>query len=77
MDPITLISILILVGSALLLILYPLWQQIRPEAIFKINRSGQTLEEHQARYQALLAAMRDLRSFLSMLLNSSKKLPPR
>jgi rRNA maturation endonuclease Nob1 len=59
-DSLTLISIVSLVGAALLLILYPLWQQARGEAIFQINRSGQTLEEFQARYRALLAAIRDL-----------------
>jgi hypothetical protein len=60
MDALILIFIVILIGSALTLIFYPLWQQTRPEAIFRINRAGQTLEEYQARYQALLDAIKDL-----------------
>ncbi len=60
MDTLTLISGLVLGGGVLALILYPLWQQTRPEAIFRVDRSGQTLEEYQARYQATLAAIRDL-----------------
>lgn len=60
MDILTLIISLALGGGALALIFYPLWQQTRPEAIFRVDRSGQTLEEYQARYQAALAAIRDL-----------------
>jgi Zn finger protein HypA/HybF involved in hydrogenase expression len=60
MDILTLIISLALGGGALALIFYPLWQQTRPEAIFHIDRSGQTLEEYQARYQAILAAIKDL-----------------
>jgi len=43
-----------------LLIAYPLWKQTRPEAMFKVTRTGQTLEENEARYQALLASIKDL-----------------
>lgn len=60
MDVLSLTISLALVAGALGLILYPLWQQTRPEAIFHIDRSGQTLEEYQARYQATLAAIKDL-----------------
>lgn len=60
MDTLTFISILGLVAAALLLILYPLWQQTRGQTAEQITRSGQTLEEAQTRYGALLAAIRDL-----------------
>lgn len=60
MDAITLIVMIALVGGALGLIFYPLWQQTRSEAILRVNHSGQTLEEHQARYQAILDAIKDL-----------------
>ncbi len=60
MAALPLVIIVILIGGALALIFYPLWQQTRPEAIFRINRPGQTLEEYQARYQAVLAAIKDL-----------------
>ena len=62
MDPITLTIIisLALVVGAFALIFYPLWQQTRPDAIFRVDRSGQTLEEYQARYQATLASIKDL-----------------
>ena len=60
MDAFTLILGLLLIGGALALILYPFWQQTRPEAIFRMNNAGQTLEEYQARYQAALAAIKDL-----------------
>jgi hypothetical protein len=60
MEPLSLIAIVALIGGALTLIFYPLWQQTRPEAVFPIDRSGQTLEEYEARYQALLDAIRDL-----------------
>ena len=55
MEPVTLIISLALVVGALALIFYPLWQQTRPEAIFRVNSAGQTLEEHEARYRKLLA----------------------
>ena len=60
MDALSPVIIVILIGGALALIFYPLWQQTRPKAIFRVNRPGQTLEEYQARYQALLAAIKDL-----------------
>jgi hypothetical protein len=60
MEPLTLILSLALGAAALALIIYPLWQQTRPEAIFQVDRSGQTFEEYQARYQAVLAAIKDL-----------------
>lgn len=60
MDAATLIVSLALVGGALLLILYPLWQQSRPAVVLPADRPGQTLAEYQARYQALLAAIKDL-----------------
>jgi hypothetical protein len=60
MDALTLITITALIGGTLALIFYPLWQQTRPDAIVRLDRSGQTLEEVEARYQALLDAIRDL-----------------
>ncbi len=60
MDVLTLTISLALVAGALGLILYPLWQQTRPEAFFHVDHSSQTLEEYQARYQAALAAIKDL-----------------
>jgi DNA-directed RNA polymerase subunit RPC12/RpoP len=60
MEPVTLIISLALVVGALALIFYPLWQQTRPEAIFRVNPAGQTLEEYEARYQATLASIKDL-----------------
>lgn len=60
MDVLTLLTSLVMVVGAFALVLYPLWQQTRPDAIFKVERSGQTGEEYQARYQAALAAIKDL-----------------
>jgi hypothetical protein len=60
MDVFTLTITFALVAGAFGLILYPLWQQTRPEAVFQLDSSGQTLEEYQARYQAELAAIKDL-----------------
>lgn len=60
MDTITIIVILALISIVLIVILYPLWQQTRPETVVQLDRSGQTLEEYQARYQASLAAIKDL-----------------
>lgn len=60
MDILTLIISLALGLIVLVVILYPLWQRTRPEAIFRVDRSGQTLEEYQARYQAVLASIKDL-----------------
>jgi predicted nucleic acid-binding Zn ribbon protein len=60
MDTLTLMIMVALVGGALALIFYPLWQQTRPKAIFEVNRAGTTLEEYEARYQATLDAIKDL-----------------
>lgn len=60
MDVLTLLTSVVLVVGAFALVLYPLWQQTRPDAIFKVERSGQTGEEYQARYHAALAAIKDL-----------------
>jgi len=54
------VSIVLLISGALLLILYPLWQQTRTDTKLSVTPIGQTLEEYQARYQALLAAIKDL-----------------
>lgn len=60
MEPVTLIISLALVVGALALIFYPLWQHTRPEAIFRVNPVGQTVEEYEARYHATLASIKDL-----------------
>ncbi|MCG3209127.1 MAG: hypothetical protein FOGNACKC_02746 [Anaerolineae bacterium] len=60
MEILTIAIIVLLVGLALALAAYPLWQQSRPETLFKVTRSGQTLEEYQARYSAALVAIKDL-----------------
>jgi hypothetical protein len=60
MDALTLTLSLALVAVAFGLILYPLWQQTHSEAGLQPDRSGQTLEEYQARYQAALDAIKDL-----------------
>jgi len=50
----------LLIVLAALLVAYPLWQQTRPSGVLPANISGQTLAEHQVRYQAALAAIKDL-----------------
>ena len=60
MDILNLIITLALVGGTLTLVLYPLWRQTRSDTSFRINRAGRTLEEYEARYQAALAAIKDL-----------------
>lgn len=60
MDISLLVAILLLIGTVLLLILYPLWQQTNSKTAFQISDTGQTLEEHQAHYRAALAAIKDL-----------------
>ncbi len=65
MDILPLIITLALVGGTLALVLYPLWRQTRPagsfgETISGVGRPGRTLEEYDARYQAALAAIKDL-----------------
>ena len=57
---ILLIITLALVGGTLALVLYPLWRQTRDEATFRVDRAGRTLAEYEARYQAALAAIKDL-----------------
>lgn len=58
MDTLTIILSLVLVGGTLALVLYPLWRQ--PRAGTTRDASGRTAEELEARYQASLAAIRDL-----------------
>jgi len=58
MDTLTIILSLVLVGGTLALILYPLWRQ--PQSRPTRDASGRTAEELEARYQASLAAIRDL-----------------
>ncbi len=60
MDALTLVTILIFAGGALLLILYPLWQSSQGRAVGPDAQAGQTLEEYQIRYEATLAAIKDL-----------------
>lgn len=60
MDVFTLTVSLALVAGVFGLILYPLWQQGHLEVSLQNGRSGQTLEEYQARYQAALDAIKDL-----------------
>ena len=58
MDTLTIILSLVLVGGTLALVLYPLWRQ--PQTRPARDASGRTAEELEARYQASLAAIRDL-----------------
>jgi len=58
MDILAIILSLLLVGGTLTLMLYPLWQQ--PQTRTTRDASGRTAEELEARYQASLAAIRDL-----------------
>ncbi|NJN95264.1 MAG: hypothetical protein HC875_14735 [Anaerolineales bacterium] len=60
MDAFTLLTTIVLVAGAFGLILYPLWQQSHAEIPLQPSRIGQTMEEYQARYQATLAAIKDL-----------------
>jgi hypothetical protein len=60
MDMIVIVVSLILIGLALFLILYPLWQQAHHAAFLEVDPTHQTLEELQIRYQASLAAIKDL-----------------
>ena len=60
MDVLTLIAGLVLVVGALALILYPLWRHTRPDAVFRTDQTQQMLENFEARYQAALAAVKDL-----------------
>lgn len=61
MEFLTLLIIAVLGVCALALILFPLWQQSRPNSIPAASAAaGQTLEEIEARYNAELAAIKDL-----------------
>jgi predicted RNA-binding Zn-ribbon protein involved in translation (DUF1610 family) len=60
MEPITLIVVSMLVIIALATIALPLWKQTRPEALFRVSSDDHTIEEYEARYQAVLAAIKDL-----------------
>jgi DNA-directed RNA polymerase subunit RPC12/RpoP len=61
MDIALLIAMLLLVGVALLLVLYPLWQQSHSETVLPATDLGQqTLAEVESQYQAALAALKDL-----------------
>lgn len=60
MDALTLIISLTLAAGVFSLVLYPLWQQTRLETVSQNERSGQSLAEYQARYQATLDAIKDL-----------------
>ena len=59
MDTTAIIVILALIAGALVLVLYPLWQHTRTQNHLP-QPAGQTLEEYQVRYQASLAAIKDL-----------------
>jgi hypothetical protein len=60
MDTIAIVVSLVLIGLALAIILYPLWQQTHTETPLEMHAAGQTLEELQVRYEASLAAIKDL-----------------
>ena len=60
MDTLTWISSFLLVGGALVLVLYPLWRQSRQMISAADDQTGQTLEEAEVRYQVALQAIRDL-----------------
>jgi len=66
---------LILTGGALALVLYPLWQrQTRPTV--SVDYPGQSLAELGARYQAALAAIRDLMFDYDMGKIAAEDYPP-
>lgn len=63
MEPLTLTLSLLLIAIAVTIIAYPLWRQTHPKAFTAIDVApapGQTREEYEARYQATLAAIKDL-----------------
>ena len=60
MDTFTIIGSLVLVGVALVLVLYPLWQQTRLQASLQASPTAESVEEYEARYQAQLATIKDL-----------------
>ncbi|MCB0154182.1 MAG: zinc ribbon domain-containing protein [Anaerolineae bacterium] len=59
MDAPTLIGGFLLVGGALALVLYPLWQRSRPHAVFT-DPTTLNIEDAQARYEASLVAIKEL-----------------
>lgn len=60
MDTITLVISLVLGGCAITLVLYPLWLRSRPGTGLQVKQSGRTMSEYEVRYQASLAAIKDL-----------------
>ncbi len=60
MEILTILIVILLVLLALALVVFPLWQQTRPEAPVQVTGAGRTLEEYHARYQATLASIKDL-----------------
>ena len=61
MDPLTLIGSVLLVGGALGLILYPLWQQTQARKTLHLEPTPQELLlDAELRYQAALTAIKDL-----------------
>lgn len=58
MDTLALTISLLLIAGVLALVLYPLWTQNRTNV--RLDAAGRDLVETQARYQAALAAIRDL-----------------
>ncbi len=60
MDTLTLIISLALVGVTLALVLWPLWQQNRSHLAGGTISTGDTLEELETRYQAVLTTIKDL-----------------
>jgi hypothetical protein len=75
MDALTLFMTLILVGGVLALVLYPLWQR-QTRSTAGVDRPGQSLAEYTARYQAALAAIRDLMFDYEMGKISAEDYPP-
>ena len=60
MDTFLVVAILLLISIALLLVLYPLWQQTRPQTAEQTHHVGQTFDEIEVRYQATLDSIREL-----------------
>jgi hypothetical protein len=74
MDTLTLLITLILVGGVFTLVLYPLWSPSRLNT--RIDRPGQSFAENEARYQAALAAIRDLMFDYEMGKIAAEDYPP-
>lgn len=67
MDTITIIAVAFLVAIALLLILSPLWQHTHSAALLQDNHNnGESIEGYSARYQAILASIKELQFDYSM-----------